>query len=180
MVATTWGPLAGPIASGYVSVVSWRWSYWILLIIAGATWPFLILMPETYGPVILKRKAKALRKKTGDENILAPTELLTIELRELIVVVLTRPVRMFFTEAIVTTSCLYLSVVYGIFYSKQLGCVKPYQLRTDPENSVLPGIPNCLWRRLQLQSWRARSGFPSHWRRRGYCRRHIHVLGPLL
>jgi hypothetical protein len=101
-----------------VSVVTWRWSYWILLIIAGATWPFLLLMPETYGPVILKLKAQALRKDTGDDRFVAPSELHTMDLRELVVVVLTRPVRMFFTEAIVTTSCLYLSVVYGIFYSE--------------------------------------------------------------
>lgn len=119
MAATTWGPLIGPIASGYVSLVSWRWSYWVLLIISGATWPFLLLMPETYGPIVLRRKARALREETGDENIVAPIELRAFDMRNLLVVVLTRPIRMFFTEAIVLTSCLYLSVIYGIFYSKQ-------------------------------------------------------------
>ncbi|TKA67743.1 hypothetical protein B0A55_07781 [Friedmanniomyces simplex] len=116
MAATTWGPLIGPIASGYVSVVSWRWSYWCLLILSGATWPFFLFMPETYGPIVLKREAQRLRKKTGDPNILAPMEMQAFDLRNLLVVVLTRPVRMFFTEAIVLTSCLYLSVIYGIFY----------------------------------------------------------------
>ncbi|KAK3678751.1 hypothetical protein LTR78_001204 [Recurvomyces mirabilis] len=116
MAATTWGPLIGPIASGFVSVVSWRWSYWVLLIIAGATWPFLLFMPETYGPVILERKAKKLRKETGDESIVAPSELQTRDFHELVVVVLMRPIRMFCTEAIVLTTCLYLSVIYGIFY----------------------------------------------------------------
>ncbi|KAK0365184.1 hypothetical protein LTR91_023708 [Friedmanniomyces endolithicus] len=116
MAATTWGPLIGPIVSGYVSVVSWRWSYWCLLIISGATWPFFLFMPETYGPIVLKREAQRLRKKTGDQNILAPIELEAFDLRNLLVVVLTRPIRMFFTEAIVLTSCLYLSVIYGIFY----------------------------------------------------------------
>ncbi|KAK3072978.1 hypothetical protein LTR53_005838 [Teratosphaeriaceae sp. CCFEE 6253] len=116
MAATTWGPLIGPIASGYVSVVDWRWSYWVLLIVSGCTWPFLIFMPETYGPIVLEHKAKALRKQTGNSDLLAPTELQKFDLRNLLVVVLTRPVRMFFTEAIVLTSCLYLSVIYGIFY----------------------------------------------------------------
>lgn len=118
MAATTWGPLIGPVASGFVSTVSWRWSYWVLLIISGTTWPFLLCMPETYAPVILQRKAKRLRKETGKTNILAANELRTIDLRELVVVVLMRPVRMFCTEAIVLTSCLYLSLVYGIFYSQ--------------------------------------------------------------
>ncbi|KAK5703737.1 hypothetical protein LTR97_002750 [Elasticomyces elasticus] len=116
MAATTFGPLIGPIASGYVSVTSWRWSYWTLLIISGATWPFFLLMPETYGPIVLKKKAQALRKKTGDLTMFAPIEMQAFDLRNLLVVVLTRPIRMFFTEAIVLTSCLYLSVIYGIFY----------------------------------------------------------------
>ncbi|KAK5116436.1 hypothetical protein LTR62_007983 [Meristemomyces frigidus] len=116
MAATTWGPLIGPIASGFVSPVSWRWSYWVLLIVAGVTWPFLLGMPETYGPVILERKAKRLRRATGDAGILAPSEVQKMDLHQLVVVVLLRPVRMFCTEAIVLTTCLYLSVVYGIFY----------------------------------------------------------------
>ncbi|RMY27843.1 hypothetical protein D0866_09855 [Hortaea werneckii] len=117
MAATTWGPLIGPIASGYVAPVSWRWAYWVSLIVAGATWPFLVLMPETYGPIVLKRKARYLREKQGDANVVAPVELQKQDLRELVVVVLTRPIRMFLFEAIVTTTCLYLSVVYAIFYS---------------------------------------------------------------
>ncbi|RMY22226.1 hypothetical protein D0867_02854 [Hortaea werneckii] len=117
MAATTWGPLIGPIASGYVAPVSWRWAYWVSLIVAGATWPFLVLMPETYGPIVLKRKARYLREKQGDANVVAPVELQKQDLRELVVVVLTRPIRMFLFEAIVTTTCLYLSVVYAIFYN---------------------------------------------------------------
>ncbi|TKA36791.1 hypothetical protein B0A54_11662 [Friedmanniomyces endolithicus] len=113
MAATTWGPLIGPIVSGYVSVISWRWSYWCLLIISGATWPFFLFMPETYGPIVLKREARRQRKKTGNPNILAPIELEAFDLRNLLVVVLTRPIRMFFTEAIVLTSCLYLSAKKG-------------------------------------------------------------------
>lgn len=118
MAATTWGPLIGPIASGYVAPVSWRWAYWISLIIAGATWPLLLGMPETYGPIVLKHKAQGLRKKTRDDKFVAPVELQKQDIRELVVVVLTRPIRMFLFEAIVTTACLYLSVVYAIFYSK--------------------------------------------------------------
>lgn len=44
--------------------------------------------------MILKAKAKGLRKETGDTSIVAPIELQKQDLRELLVVVLTRPVRM--------------------------------------------------------------------------------------
>lgn len=120
MSATTFGPVLGPVISGFIAPISWRWPYWIALIIAGITWPFLLLMPETYGPIILKKKAQGIRKKTGDLNVFAPTELEKQDLHELVVVVLTRPIRMFLFEAICLTTCLYLSVVYGIFYSMTL------------------------------------------------------------
>ncbi|PPJ49734.1 hypothetical protein CBER1_02860 [Cercospora berteroae] len=116
MAATTWGPLAGPIISGFVAPVSWRWAFWSGFIIAGATWPAVIFLPETYGPVLLKRKAEKLRVETGNEKIVAPIELENQSWGEFITVVLTRPVRMFLFEWIVLFSCLYLSVAYAIFY----------------------------------------------------------------
>jgi MFS family permease len=117
MAATTWGPLSGPLISGFISMnASWRWVYWFELIFAGVTWPFLLLMPETFGPVILQRKAKRLRKEKGDPNIVAPSEIEEQDLWALISAVLTRPLRMMFLEAIVSSTCLYLSLEYGIFY----------------------------------------------------------------
>jgi multidrug resistance protein len=127
MAGTTWGPLGGPLISGYVSEgVSWQWVYWIELIVVGFTWPFLLGMPETYGPVILKSKAKKMRKETGNPNIIAPSDLEKQDLRQLVVVVLTRPIRMFLFEAIVLCTCLYLSLAYGIFYSEPLPTLFPH------------------------------------------------------
>ncbi|KAK5164465.1 uncharacterized protein LTR77_009671 [Saxophila tyrrhenica] len=117
MAATTWGPLLGPLLSGYITMyISWRWVYWVELMFAGATWPFLLFMSETYGPVILRRRAKKLRKETGDHKIKAPSELEKQDLWELITTVLTRPIRMMLFEAIVSSTCLFLSLEYGIFY----------------------------------------------------------------
>lgn len=116
MGATTWGPLLGPVFSGYIAVVSWRWVYWLQLIIACVTWPVLLTIPETYAPIVLKRKAKQMRKE-GKKDAYAPTELEKRDLHELLVVVLTRPVRMFLFEGIVLCSCLYTALVYAIFYS---------------------------------------------------------------
>ena len=119
MAGTTWGPLCGPMISGFVSVgLDWRWVFWIELMVAGITWPFLLFMPETYGPVILRQKAKRLRKETGNPNIVAPSDLEKQDLWDLVTVVLTRPIRMFLFEAIVLCVCLYLSLAYGIFYSR--------------------------------------------------------------
>jgi multidrug resistance protein len=128
MTCTTFGPLIGPIASGYVGVVSWRWAYWVMLILAAVTWPALILLPETYGPVVLQRKAQKLRKQ-GNQDVLAPVELERRDFYQLAVVVLTRPVRMFFFEALVLFSCLYTALIYAIFYSKfRLRYLSQYRL----------------------------------------------------
>jgi multidrug resistance protein len=128
MTCTTFGPLIGPIASGYVGVVSWRWAYWVMLILAAVTWPALILLPETYGPVVLQRKAQKLRKQ-GNQDVLAPVDLERRDFYQLAVVVLTRPVRMFFFEALVLFSCLYTALIYAIFYSKfRLRYLSQYRL----------------------------------------------------
>jgi MFS family permease len=94
MAATTFGPIMGPPVSGFISKVSWAWAFWIGAIIAGATWPLLLIFPETYAPVILKRQAQRLRKETGDMSIVAPIELEETDLNHIITTVLTRPFRM--------------------------------------------------------------------------------------
>jgi MFS family permease len=116
MSITCFGPTIGPVVSGYISPISWRWSFWVGLIIAGATWIPLFLTPETYGPVLLKRRAQRLRKETGNQLIRAPLELEGSDVRQIITVVLTRPIRMLIYEPIVLAICIYLSFAYAVFY----------------------------------------------------------------
>ncbi|CAN9112729.1 unnamed protein product [Alternaria alternata] len=94
MAATTFGPILGPLVSGYIAVVSWSWAFWVGAIFAGATWPLFYFFDETYGPTILKRRAHRLRKETGDERIAAPLELEKTDLNHIVTVILTRPLRM--------------------------------------------------------------------------------------
>ncbi|KAI4707121.1 hypothetical protein J4E89_008060 [Alternaria sp. Ai002NY15] len=116
MAATTFGPILGPPISGFISVISWSWAFWIGVILAGATWPLFYFFDETYGPTILKRRAKRLRKETGNENIIAPLELEKTDFNHIVTVILTRPLRMICFEPLVLFTCLYLSYAYAIFY----------------------------------------------------------------
>lgn len=52
-----------------------------------------ISMPETYPPVLLKRKAESLRKKTGDQRYWHPHEEQKINLQNVLTKHLSRPVR---------------------------------------------------------------------------------------
>ncbi|KAF2756883.1 MFS general substrate transporter [Pseudovirgaria hyperparasitica] len=116
MVATCWGPTLGPVFSGYLATVSWRWPWGLGALIAGATWPFLLVYKETYSPVLLRWKAARLRKEKNDPSIVAPSELEDNTLYHVLTVVLSRSVRMLFTEPLVFFTSLYLSLVYALFY----------------------------------------------------------------
>ncbi|CAK7237460.1 hypothetical protein SCUCBS95973_009967 [Sporothrix curviconia] len=117
MAMTVFGPLLAPIISGYCSTtIGWRWTFWIALIYAGVSLIPVVFMPETYGPVLLKRRAVRMRKEDPKANILAPHEQERKNLRELVTIVLTRPVRMIISELIVSCVCVYLALLYAIFY----------------------------------------------------------------
>ncbi|KAI8314216.1 Citrinin biosynthesis cluster MFS transporter mrr1 [Colletotrichum sp. SAR11_240] len=119
MVMTTFGPLFAPIVSGFCSTsIGWRWSFWVALIYAGLTLLPLVFLPETYGPVLLVRRARKIRKADPSlaASVVAPSELERTDFKQLATVVLTRPLRMIFFEPIVSCTCAYLALVYTIFY----------------------------------------------------------------
>ncbi|KAI1767096.1 major facilitator superfamily transporter [Hypoxylon sp. FL1150] len=117
MVTTVFGPLFSPIISGFSSTsIGWRWTFWIGLIFAGFTLAMLSVLPETYGPVLLSRRAAKIRKGDPDAQVYAASDLEPKDFKQLATRVLTRPIRMILTELIVTAVCLYLSLIYSIFY----------------------------------------------------------------
>lgn len=102
--------------TGFISVLNWRWSFRLGLIFAGVALVPVLFLPETYGPVVLQRRAHKMRKETGNKNIFAPIELEKKGVKQMLTVILTRPLRMIAFEAIVLCTCLYSSLVYGIFF----------------------------------------------------------------
>ncbi|EGO56964.1 hypothetical protein NEUTE1DRAFT_123368 [Neurospora tetrasperma FGSC 2508] len=119
-MAVIFGPLIAPIISGYAATtIGWRWAFWIGLMYAGLTLlPLFFLLPETYGPILLLRRAQHLRLTNPNAHVIAPRELEDTQhsLSELTTIVLTRPIRMILMEPIVSTSCAYISLCYAIFY----------------------------------------------------------------
>ncbi len=116
MAGNTFGPVLGPVVGGFMSTVSWRWSFWVALIYAGVSIVPLILLPETYGPILLERRAKKMRSEKDNPNIYAPIELEKKGFKQMATVILTRPIRMFLFEALVCVTCTYLALIFGILY----------------------------------------------------------------
>lgn len=66
------GPAIGPIVGGWIvqELGQWRWIFWVSSMYGGLTALIgLFLLPETYAPEILKRKAKKLKKETGNHEL---------------------------------------------------------------------------------------------------------------
>lgn len=115
------GPALGPVISGFLQLTKgiegWRWSFYVLLFLAGFTAILLFTIPETYGPVILRHKAKRIRKAQipGYENIKAPIEITNTSLVSIYKVALTRPWIILF-DMISLLCAIYMSVVYLLLY----------------------------------------------------------------
>lgn len=103
-LATFCGPAAGPIVGNIATVkLGWRWTAWITLI-GGATFGIIahVLTPETSEAVILRWRAEKLRKETGDEYIRAKDEGAKPGISLFVHKYLTKPLRMFVLEPIVS------------------------------------------------------------------------------
>ena len=113
------GPVIGPIVGGFVGEsVGWRWVEGVMAIFTGVLWLFgTFTIPETYSPVILKRRAKKLSKMTGKTyiSILEKKQGKTTP-KAAFQKSLTRPWALLFTEPIVFLISIYMAIIYGVLY----------------------------------------------------------------
>lgn len=99
-------------------MVSWRWTEWVTLIISGLVLALVILFqPETYAPVLLAWKSKKLRELTGDERFKAEIEIRDESFATRLGHSLYRPFVLTFTEPIIVSIALYLTVIYIILFT---------------------------------------------------------------
>ncbi|TFY69956.1 hypothetical protein EVG20_g2924 [Dentipellis fragilis] len=128
-------PELGPLFSGFINQnTSWRWTYYVLII-----WSFIqfaalwLIVPETYIPVILKKKAQKLRKTTGNPDYWAPIERRETSLARALIVscytpfgmvpsshprskVLTEAAELILYERMALLLNLWTSLILGILY----------------------------------------------------------------
>ncbi|KAK5120585.1 MFS siderochrome iron transporter 1 [Meristemomyces frigidus] len=113
------GPVLGPIVGGFVGeTVGWRWVEGVMAIFTGALWILgAIFIPETYPPVLLRRRAQKLSKMTGKvyrsrgDVDQGPTTF-----GQVFKTSLSRPWVLLFREPIVFLLSVYMAIIYGTLY----------------------------------------------------------------
>jgi DHA1 family multidrug resistance protein-like MFS transporter len=111
-------PILSPVAGGWISGhISWRWVYWIGLILSGAIYLLaLLFLPETFSPMIIQWRTHHLRKVTGSDKYTCELEGKE-SLGKRLAHNLSRPVKFFTTEPIIISLGFYLVVIYVVIFT---------------------------------------------------------------
>ncbi|KXX76852.1 putative drug/proton antiporter YHK8 [Madurella mycetomatis] len=112
------GPSTGPLVGGLINMYThWRWTHYVLLIWAGVLLiSIAVFVPETYHPVLLKRKAEKLRRATGDERWRAPIEKSTKSVSKTVAYSLLRPFQILIFEPMALILNIYTAILLGLLY----------------------------------------------------------------
>ena len=113
------GPVLGPIIGGFLGEYEgWRWVHGFMAIFTGVLWiAASLIVPETYAPVLLRKRAQNLSKLTGkhymsqndiDQGQVSPAEAFKTALA--------RPWILLFREPIVFILSIYMAIIYGTLY----------------------------------------------------------------
>lgn len=114
LMGSTLGP---PVFGGVTQFLdTWRWIFYIQIIIYVALFPiFIYTVEETRGTVILRRRAKKLRKTTG-KKIYTDTELNAPPIHSRLARSATRPIMLLFTEPVLFASTLWSAFSFGTVF----------------------------------------------------------------
>ncbi|KAI9728727.1 MAG: hypothetical protein M1828_002833 [Chrysothrix sp. TS-e1954] len=113
------GPVIGPIVGGYVGEsIGWRWNQGIMAIFTGGLWiTGWVLLPETYGPVLLRQRARRMTKLTGKIYMSkADAEQGKTTIGHAFATALSRPWILLLREPIVLLLSIYMAIIYGTLY----------------------------------------------------------------
>ncbi len=111
----------GPLLSGFaVPVEGWRWSLFISIWASAPVFvTMFISLPETSSPNILLRRAKRLRKLTGNERFMSQSEIdqRHMKVSSIALDALIKPLEITIKDPAVLFVQIYTAIIYGIYYS---------------------------------------------------------------
>ena len=110
------GPVLGPIVGGFVGeTIGWRWVEGVMAIFTGILWIVgSLVIPETYPPVILRKRAEKLSKMTGKVyRSQGEVQQGKASFGHVFKTALLRPWILLFREPIVFLLSIYMAIIYG-------------------------------------------------------------------
>ncbi|KAG9005773.1 hypothetical protein FRB94_001185 [Tulasnella sp. JGI-2019a] len=122
-VGAVCGPVLGPIVGGFAAashglIGGWRIPIWELMWAAGFTsLVVFFFFPETLGDTILLKRARRLRKLTGNDKLRSLSEIKQAEMSRSAIMkeYLVRPFQLMLEPAVLFLN-IYLGLAYAIFY----------------------------------------------------------------
>ncbi|GAA5936674.1 MFS transporter [Sporobolomyces koalae] len=119
-VGAVCGPVLGPVVGAAAAQANgWKWTIWELMWLSGFSFIVMSLfLPETYGPNILYKRARRLRKLTGNPLIMTKEELEAQDSPGIAASGGKMILRAFqlFAEPAVFFANMYIGIIYAIFY----------------------------------------------------------------
>lgn len=115
------GPVIGPMYGGFIQSFSktWRWCFWVITIWSFFVWIALLFgAPETFAPTLLSKKARKMRRDTGDEALYSQHQI-DIADKSLIATIAVTGSRVFLLlvlEPMLFLLCLWCAILLGILY----------------------------------------------------------------
>ncbi|KAK3209610.1 hypothetical protein GRF29_44g170934 [Pseudopithomyces chartarum] len=111
------GPVLGPIVGGFVSEsVGWRWTFWIITILAGILFIMSIFfLRETNTAVLLAWKTARLRKETGNNTLVSKMDRGQTP-RQLFLRAIVRPIKLLTLSPIVFLLSLMCAFMLGLVF----------------------------------------------------------------
>ncbi|KAH7069750.1 benomyl/methotrexate resistance protein [Paraphoma chrysanthemicola] len=112
------GPEIGPLVGGFmIENINWRWCFYLLIIWSGVQLCLIVLfVPETYHPVLLRRKAIRLRAETGNPEWIAPIEKMDRSIAKTVLWSCIRPFQLLIFEPMCLNLCILSAILLGILY----------------------------------------------------------------
>ncbi|KXH27525.1 major facilitator superfamily transporter [Colletotrichum salicis] len=108
------GPVLGPLMGGFlVEAFGWRSLNWMSLISTAVGALFIMTVPETYRPTLLRKKAAAKRQEEEDHRYWSDFDD-TVPIFRRIRTAVSRPFILSFTEPVLMFWNIYISVIYAI------------------------------------------------------------------
>ncbi|CAH6721618.1 polyamine transporter 4 [[Candida] jaroonii] len=104
------GPSLGPVIGNFVAEnKGWKWTMWVSLMFSGTILIPVLLLPETYKPIILLKRC---HKRNVPTNI--PPH--SVIIKQTLVVTLLRPIEMLLLDPIVFFWSFYIAFVFAVLF----------------------------------------------------------------